>query len=174
MDWLNMPVCNSYIKRLSWIQWKLNLQLSQNCNNKVQLLPQFWFEHLSHHFIQPWPSTLTLMHVLLVHKFMTPADWPFGCCWVVEASVVPLWKYPNFTVRLTLPWQILLLWLLCDTWSRHPFCLFQLNLLSKRYMLKKRTNDCYLFTDYFNIHDCVDIFRICNYKTDVILHCINY
>lgn len=60
-----VSVCNSYIK---WLMlnpyWKMNLSSSQNCNNKVQLLLQFWFEHLSHHFIQPWPLTLTLMHVL--------------------------------------------------------------------------------------------------------------
>lgn len=45
-------------------------------------------------------------------------------------SVVLLLKSPNSTswMRLTLPLQILLLWLLCDPWSRHPFCLFQLNL----------------------------------------------
>lgn len=45
-------------------------------------------------------------------------------------SVVLLLKFPNFTswMRLTLPWQILFLWLLFDPWSRHPFCLFQLNL----------------------------------------------
>lgn len=80
-----VSVCNSYIK---WLMlnpyWKMNLSSSQNCNNKVQLLLQFWFEHLSHHFIQPWPLTLTLMHVLWFRS-----SWPLQ---IDPSAVVELFK----------------------------------------------------------------------------------